>query len=340
MRLCAGIGLTLAAIASVTACGLSAVGTGELVGTEQTGGPDGATATSTPIVDGGGELDARDVDVPDASACTTTSNTCATSLAAGWSPVALAATRNAACPGGYTTLDVVANPSASAGACTCGCQIAGNDPPTCASGSFVSVVGASTCSGNGQTFTVKGTACTPLAVPGGVSGYGNYAAFALVRGTCVATPVKDDTKLASTAMRACVPPSACVEDVCLGTSSVIGPCGSCIAHEGDVACPSGPFANKVLTGVSTSLTCGGCATCQNNATCGIATVRFYDDAACATPIASRVANGVCNPLATGSAGNNATYFRYDVATNGATCAPTSASTVATGLDQPCTVCCR
>ena len=125
MRLCAGLGLTIAVIAAVTACGLDAVGTREPVGTEQTGDIDGSTAPGRPVVDGGADLDARVVDVPDASACTTTSNTCATSLAAGWSPVALAANRNAACPGGYTTLDVVANPSANAGACTCGCHVHG-----------------------------------------------------------------------------------------------------------------------------------------------------------------------------------------------------------------------
>jgi hypothetical protein len=333
-----------------SACGIDAVGTLD-VGS----GPDGSTPpgpgpdSSVAIDDGGGMGDGAgdpdapvvpDANVPDASACSASGTTCSAALEAGWTPLAFAANRNATCLGGYTAVDLVVAPIANAGACACACQISANDPPSCAKGSFASLVGSTTCNGTGQTFTVNGTGCTVLAVQGGVSAFGNYAAFPVTRGTCVSSVTKDATKLATTAVRACVPPAGCVEDVCLGTTSALGPYGSCIAHDGDVACPAGPFANKSLAGVAGTLTCGGCATCQNEATCGTATVRFYNDAACATQIASRVSNGACNALATGAAGNNATHYKYDVATNNPTCASTSTATTAAGLDQPRTICCR
>jgi hypothetical protein len=340
--------LALSSSATAGACGLDALGTGASVGSEGANGTDASTTppradSGTPIIDGSDGLDAPtapDANVPDASACAAAGNACSAALAPGWTPVAFTANRSSTCPGGYTVVDLVASPTTNAGACACGCQIAANDPPTCASGSFVSVVGASTCSGTGQTFTVNGTGCTVLAVAGGVSAFGDYAAFALDRGTCVSSTMTDATKLGSTGVRACVPPPACVEDVCVGTASALGPYGACIVHDGDVACPAGPFTSKTSAGATATLSCGGCATCQNDATCGTATVRFYADGACATQVASRIANDACNPLATGSAGTNATHYRYDVATNSPTCAPTGAPTVATSLEQPRTICCR
>lgn len=329
------------------ACGIDAVGTLDVGGVVPP--PSGSLPDADAPITDGGELDADqatdgsvvlDANVPDASACSATGTACSAALAAGWTPLAFAANRNATCLGGYTAVDLVVAPVANAGACTCACQIAVNDPSSCAKGSFASLVGSTTCNGNGQTFTVNGTGCTVLAVQGGVSAFGNYAAFALTRGTCNSSVTKDDTKLATTAVRGCLPPAGCAEDVCLGTSAALGPYGSCIVHDGDVACPAGPFVNRSLAGASGTLSCGGCATCQNEGTCGTATVRFYNDAACATQIASRVANGACNALATGAAGNNATHYEYDVAVTNQTCAPTSSPTTTAGLDQPRTICCR
>ena len=96
-------------------------------------------------------------------------------------PIAFTADRNATCLGGYTTLDLVTSPIASTGACTCGCQISAGDPPSCAKGSFVSLVGSTTCNGTGQTYTVNGTGCTALVGAGGVSAFkGDWSWAALV----------------------------------------------------------------------------------------------------------------------------------------------------------------
>jgi hypothetical protein len=333
MRFCAVI-----AAFGVTACGITAIGTGELVpGVGEDGGP---SAPADASGSGQGPADTSVDATAPAPACNATGNACSAALEAGWTPLAFATDRRTGCPADFTTIDLVTSPSANVGACTCGCQIAATDPPTCAQGTFATTVGSTnTCSSQGISYNVNGTGCTALAQSGSLSAYGKYPPLALDRGTCTSSAQKDTSKVASTAVRACVPSAACIEDVCLGTSAT-GSFSSCVVHDGDVACPAGPFVTKTLAGTTATLTCGGCATCQNDATCGTATLRFYNDALCATQVASRIANDVCNPFVTGSAGVNASHFKYDVATNNPSCAPTSTPTTATGLDLARTICCR
>lgn len=334
---------TLALALSVTvlagACGIGVVG----------GAPAGAgaadDAAATQGVDAGDGVDATGVDGGDGvdaqlppGACTTADTTCTSALAPGWKPIAFASDRSAACPAGYVTADLVTSPAAAGGACTCGCAIAGGGAPSCAKGSFTAAIGSTnTCPTTGQTYTVNGTGCTALAASGSLSAYARYNALPLTPGTCNSTAQKDATKLSTSAVRACEPPPACVEDVCLGSG--LGGFASCIAHDGDVACPPGPFAQKTLAGPSATLTCGGCTSCTNTATCGVPVLRFYNDGACATEIASRPANGACNTV-TGTAGAFVTHFRYDVTTSSAACTPATNPTTATALDTPRTLCCR
>jgi hypothetical protein len=332
MRLC-----TLFALSCVSACGITAVGSGELVsGAIEDGG-------ASPLLDGSAPspVESGTDATPPVVTCSATGNACSGALEPGWTPIAFAGDRGAACPNEFTTVELVTNPLANAGACTCACQISATDPPTCAQGSFASTVGSTTsCSSQGISYAVNGTGCTALAQSGSLSAYGRYAALALDRGTCIASAKPDMSKVASNSVRACIPSAACVEDVCLGKP--VGAFASCIVHDGDVPCPAAPspFLERTLAGASSTLTCGGCATCQNNATCGTATLRFYNDGACATEVASRIANDVCNAFVTGSAGVTASHFRYDVATSNPSCAPTSTATAAAGLDQERTICCR
>lgn len=298
---------------------------------------DGATTAETGAVDGGGS-DATE-ERPPPGPCSTTSTACVGALAAGWTPIAFASARTAGCPTNYVQSDLVFGATAQAGACTCACQVSAGDPPSCAVGSVSSMTGA-TCTNAGLTYTLSnGTGCTLIPSGGGaVAATAKLTTPPIHLGTCNPSVTKDNSKLVTSVARACEPPAECREDVCAGTA----PAGftSCIAHDGDVGCPAGPFGTKALVGPTASLTCGGCATCQNSATCGVATMRFYDDNQCAAEVASRVANGQCNNVASGTSGVTATYFKFDVATQNAACAPTSAPTTAAALDQPRTICCR
>jgi hypothetical protein len=263
---------------------------------------------------------------------------CAGTLAPGWSPIAFAASQSQQCPSTFAAVDAVASAVAAVDACVCTCQVSAADPPSCAKGTFASVVGSVTCDQAGQGYTVNGTGCTAIGSPGAVSAFGLYAAFPLQPGTCVPGVQKSSAPLVTDGVRTCVPPPECVEDVCRGAP----PPGfaSCIVHEGDVPCPGPPFDRRTPIAEDAAVTCGGCESCVNSATCSVATFRFYNDAACATELATRIANGVCNPLATGAAGTFVSRFRYDAVPVGAKCAPTAAPTAVVTRQRERTVCCR
>jgi hypothetical protein len=341
MRVRAGAAFLVSALAG--ACGFSGVGTAEPgdAGEPTTELPDADSSAPTP-----GALDAA-VDVAtDANAdadaqpaaCTTSSTTCTSALEAGWTAIAFASDRTAACPAGYITRDLVKSPAAAAGACTCACAINAADPPTCAKGSFAGLIGTSTCTTTGVTYNVNGAGCTSLNQTGNLSTVARYAPLALTKGTCDSSVTKDAAKLGSTPVRACEPPPACGEDVCRGDG--LAPFGSCIAHDGDVACPAGPFTTKTLTGPSATLTCGGCASCTNTASCGPAKLHFFNDSACATEVATRLVNDACNAVASGTPNATNSYFKYEVATMNAACTASTTPTTAVALDLPRTICCR
>lgn len=333
-----GLVLSMATIAG--GCGLGVTGTLE-VGTDVDGGSivttsDAASPVST---DASSTPDAPVTPPVDAGPCSTTGTACTSALAAGWTPIAFASNRTAACPAGWAQADLVTAPTAAAGACACACQIDAANPPTCAKGSVTTQVGSTNaCGSTGMTYTFNGTGCTALAGSGSIAAYGKGTPLALTPGTCTPSVTKDATKLGSTAVRACTPTAECTEDLCAGPGP--SPFGSCIAHDGDVACPAGPFASKALVGSTASLTCGGCATCQNSGTCGPAKMHWYNDMACATELGSRSVDGACNALASGSSSVTVSYVKYDVAVQNAACTPTGTATTTASLDTARTICCR
>ncbi len=331
--------MSFAVVALLAAsCGLET--SGQLSATATPGDDAAAPAeTGAPgnpdLVDGG-----AGASLPPAppQACTTASGACVASLEAGWTPFAYASSRAQACPANYVSSDLVTTPIASAGACTCACSISPNDPPTCAKGTFQGLVGSTSCTSTGVTYVVDGTGCTNFG-GGAMSAYARFVPFPLTKGTCTGSVTKDATKATGTPTRACAPPTECLEDLCSGKSPT--GFGSCIVHDGDVPCPAtGPFTSKTLVGSGVDLTCDGCATCENQAACGVATLRYYNDPTCTTEVASRVVDNQCNGLASGVAGQNTQRFRYDVATNSPKCNMTSTPTTATALAQARTVCCR
>jgi hypothetical protein len=321
-------------------CGLGLAGTaGGPVDTDaDASAPPGTSADGGTLVDSATDDASVDGPVAEAGACTTTSTACTDALAAGWTPIAFAQDRTVACPSSYTEIDLVAAPVASAGACTCACQISGADPPTCSKGLFAGLVGSSSCTGSGVSYDTNGPGCTAISSATTLSTYAKYTGPPFAAGTCTSSVVKDPAKLATSAVRGCRPPPSCAEDVCAGTGGA--PFGSCVEHDGDVACPGAPFVNKTTVGATASLTCGGCASCQNSGTCGTATLHFFNDSACTTELATRLVNGACNTLATGTSGTPVSYFKYSSAVLNASCAPTSSPTTSAALDTPRTICCR
>jgi len=331
------VSLTFAVSVLAGACGFSAVGSGESA--PALSEAEAEASLPGPAADGGDESVELDASADTAApACTTSGTSCTAAVSAGWTPIAFASDRTATCPAGYTTRDLVKSPTAVSGACGCACAIAAGDPPTCAKGSFAGLVGTSTCTGNGVTYNVNGTGCTSLGQTSPLSTLAKYAPLPLTPGTCNSSVTKDVTKVTSTSVRACEPPPACIEDVCRGDG--LAPFGSCITHDGDVACPAGPFATKTLTGTGATLTCGDCATCKNTASCGLATLHFFNDSACATEVATRLVDDACNAVAAGTANATSSYFKYDVATTSPSCTPSAAPTTAVALDAQRTICCR
>ena len=297
-----------------------------------------------PPVSGGDAGDAGDGGAAEASTTGCSSqpgSPCTSALAAGWSPLALSPSPSQACPAGYAANDLFTDPgdAGAAAACACTCQISATDPPSCQKGTFTGLVGPTVCDTTSTPYVADGgAACEPATGNATVSAVGNYT-LPPYAGTCTASAQKTTGGVNVPSARACVPPVECAEDVCRG----VPPAGfaSCIAHDGDLPCPGAPFTNRTLAGSDTVVSCGGCATCQNTPTCSVATVRFFSDTNCTTMVASRVANNVCNPLATGTAGTIFATYRYDSTLTAASCTNTEKPiTTSFALAAPRTICCR
>lgn len=314
--------VVLVAIVLAGGCGIDAIGQAEADGGAS---PDGA---APPIGTGDASVDAPPVVV----ACGSTDTTCTSTLAPGFEPVTIAS--EGACPKDFESLDVVSDPSPSTGACGCACAIDPADPPSCAKGSFVPMIGSTTCDQMSNiTYVIDGTGCTSINTSGGtltIAQYSQIQLFPFHAGKCTTSAVTDATKVVTKPLRVCRPPPNCEEDVCRV---------ACIAHEGDVACPGAPFEKRTLVGAKASLACDGCTTCANAGTCAAGTFRFYSDAACATEVATRIADGTCHSLASGST-TTFQRIRYDVPVQQPKCQATSTPTANVTLDAPTTVCCR
>lgn len=322
-----------ASVLALAACGLVS-GLGDL-----------SVCTATDCVDAGVDAVAVDgvaadvvVDVaPDRApqTCGADSGACTGALAAGWTPVAFAASPTEVCPSNFIASELVFNPLAQVGACACSCNL--TTQPACGLGAVSLAYGNSIGCGSGNlnyNVSVDGQ-CTDF-------GAGTFTEVAfhkwskpsLTPGTCAGGPVADGKKVSTTAARACVPPPTCAEDVCNG--AVPSGFKSCVIHDGDVACPSGPFTAKSVTGTSTSLACAPCGACVVGGQCGVATVRSYGDSACTVLKDTDVADGNCNATL-GAGGIN--HFTYVAPVQNVTCTA-GISSSAVDLVGKRTVCCR
>lgn len=290
------------------------------------GGPELGAGGSADAGEGGASTDA-----PPAS-CTAEGGACVASLPSGWTPL-LSVPTAAACPGNFGQRDVVGAPMAPPSACACGCMI--TTQPSCAKGGVIGIkYGTSGC-GLDWGVWPNGGACT-------VSGFTNVAAMlavplpTLTDGVCQSQPVADPSKITRAAARTCAAPSACAEDVCEG--HVPAGATACIAHDGDVPCPSGPFSARLgVFGDDLVLACSACGSCTVAAQCGAATLRYYGDASCTSQTASVPMNGTCSP--TNASGFQIAYA-YDAPVIGVSCAASGASSPSVSLISPRTLCCR
>ncbi len=294
--------------------------------------------------DGGADVAAKDVASADVVSepgpplpCTTDASACTAGLLAGWTPVAFAATRAAACPANFTSSDVVTAPQVQAGACACDCTP--GQPPSCAVGNLSGMFGTTSQCGGGTNgpYAIKADGecydwggSFPLAL------FHDWTKLGLTPGTCTSAPTIDTNKVSVTDARACVPPQECAEDLCAGSA----PAGfaSCIEASGDVSCPQGPFTTRTLVADSVQFACGACAGCTNTGTgCGNATIDYYAGAACTTSLATDTVDGKCDASNTGVTG--VTHFKYTAPVVGAACTP-GTTTVTASPAAARTVCCR
>lgn len=322
MRSAPVVSLSLA----LASCGLYAGGAGDGVS-----GDGGASPA-----DGGAPVDATGQgEAAPPAPCAPKGSACVDALGAGWTPIAYASTRGAKCPQNYTEQDLVGDAVAGAGACTCACAPSQADPPSCSVGQAASMIGQSQCNQTGITYTFNGSGCNAFG-PATVASVGQMTPLPPHVGACTSSTKSDTSKLTARDVRACVPPSACLEDVCQGVSPV--GFAACVAHDGDVMCPGAPYVNRTVVGTQATLACGGCAGCANTVTCSNASIHFFVDVLCVVELASRKIDGNCNPLASGVVGT-VTGYKYDVSMN-AQCAAQAPATSGVALAGQRTVCCR
>jgi hypothetical protein len=282
-------------------------GGGKDAGVKDSGGAprpyDGGPMTSlhdagTDACDGSSACDQPAIDVP-----------------AGWSLVAFATMQAASCPAGFDDVaptDVIEGPTA-AGACSCGaCQI--TTAPTCASG-VVNVTYdnansayAGTCNQVANPSPLSnspaGTCLTDI-YQGSYATYDvRYAAPAPSGGACNAPGVKNTGGITYAGRdRLCTVAASCSGAAC--GANLPAPYQACIAADGDVACPAGPWSAAHHVGTSTSFDCASC-TCAVSATCS-GTLTLYTDKTC-TKSPYAVSTDVCVGIS-----SSATFTAYKYA---------------------------
>lgn len=271
-------------------------------------------------------------------ACTGDASVCTGAVPPGWAVTAFAPNRATACPVNFTTNEVVANPLASAGACTCSCSV--TTQPSCALGAVkLTYSGDNKCGTAGSTYNLATAgACTDFnAGTFTLISHHQYTKLGLTQGTCSGASIPDASKVGATGMRTCDPPPACAEDVCGG--AVPAGMRACIVASGDVACPAGPFSAKAaVIGVGPpKLSCGTCSACGiSQSACGNGTVKFWGDGSCTVSKGSITADDTCN--ATGGA-SGVNHFTYENPVQNVKCVP-GTSSPAVDLGAVRTVCCR
>jgi hypothetical protein len=260
---------------------------------------------------------------------------CVTSIPAGWSLVILEQARDP-CPAALTPHDLVGDPQAMAGACSCTCTI--TTQPSCTSGtlqgSFGNASGSAACSTKVLALPISGSGCTQLQPGGQAPTSIAIDALPSTGGACTFSAVGNTTLVATTNVRTCDVAGPGSEGVCAGSP----PAGfsACIAAAGEMACPSGsPFASRTVLAASETLVCTACTGCTVNGNCSSPLVTYYSDYLCNNPVATFPADGACTQP---NWNGNLAGVEYHASVQ-ASCAATG-STATFQAASPQTVCCR
>nr|UXE44905.1 hypothetical protein Hi04_10k_c3883_00014 [uncultured bacterium] len=231
------------------------------------------------------------------------------------------------CPSGFAQNAVVSKIDAGANACACGC-----DAPNgaCKSGNLT--LGYGTSCGLSEPYPVTG-GCQMFT--GGTPVTGQYAIGATppVSGSCVARNIANDAGVAATSNTVCHPPTTCDNAICNGPV----PSGwqACVAHLGDMPCPSGSFSTRTVVGTDTSLTCSGCTCSTANVSCA-GDLTYFSDMNCGTPVVSIASDAGC----VSASGGLVFSYKWNGVVVDAGCAPSGTPTPSVSLVQTTTVCCR
>jgi hypothetical protein len=311
-------------VAFLTGCGLYDGGS------STTPTDDGSAPDSVVTTDGG-----KPVEAGPPLPCSTDGGPCVASLPAGWSPIVVDPSATLGCPSNFMMADAITNPMLLPGACTCPCNIA--TQPSCSIGMESPKYGDNQCGMNWKTLNITTDGqCMDLNMGSFTPApYQIWPKLPLTNGTCTAGPATIDmSKATGTAIRQCIAPSACAEDVCNGTA----PTGfqACVVHDDDVACPpSTPFKTKLPLAGATNISCDMCSPCSVTATCGNATVNIYTDQNCMNFGTTIAADNGCHS----TNGSKQQTFKYVGSVQNPTCVP-GMSTASVDLAMKKTICCR
>lgn len=262
---------------------------------------------------------------------------CGLSAPMGYDLVTFANDQATACPTGWATQDVLSDPLAETGACTCGCNVTSQG--SCAGVTITRHLDSTTTPSCNMpattTLTNAGPVCQALSVQLLIS-YSHYSADPPVPigGSCAPTTSTNPSLLTASPVRVCQPPASCIGDICSATGSTV-----CLEAPGNVSCPP-TYPTKTLVGTGDSLQCSACSGCSiSGGACG-GDFTLYTGTLCAAGAASFPADGSCNPPPAGSTGVDYQSYTYDgVLSKLDTCLATGTSFATVGLTGQSTICC-
>jgi len=292
-------------------------------------GPSGSNPSSD---DAGTDTGADVVVLPDAGPCTPSS--CGLTVPTGFRLVGYADSRKDACPQGTSTRDVVADPVAGDGTCSCACNV--TTQPDCTKGGIARgydfYTNSVACNSTGYALTANGGACGTFG--GSTLQLGTHISSTpppAAGGACSYDAKADPSKVKAKEARLCDAPPQCGAALCSAGRV-------CVAQDGDVACPK-EFANKTLVGAAPKIACDACGACAVEATC-TGTLSLFTDGACAQGQLDLPADGQCAARPSAANGKLYSSYAYKGTVKTAACAGTApASKAMVDLDKPITVCC-
>ncbi len=256
---------------------------------------------------------------------------CGTSLPVGFGLVLYSANRNTPCTSGQVTSDLIADPSATNNACSCGCTTTNGD---CSSGPLgfwlkPKDAGVICSTQSGLPLNPSGPGCQVL---NNVSGFAPFhlldAAAPVDAGGCKLTGVASNNPVASTDVRVCVPTN-CNDAIC----NPLNGQRLCAIAPGDAVCPVG-FPEKHTVATSASVTCGCNGACTPSTVC-TGVVTFYLDSTCTQLDFALSSEAGCASNPTADPGS----YKY-VGTPTTTCAPNGVPSSSLMLTSPQTLCCK